>query len=567
MLSSHKTWPIKGGVHPDFHKDESTQYAIATMPLPDKLIVPIRQHIGKLGKRCVEVGDYVHKGQAITQQPEGLGSLTHAPTSGTIIGTGQYPVPHASGFSCPGAIIKPDGKEDWGEQRLTPYPDYQSTDNSLLLERLCEAGLVGLGGAAFPSAVKVSASRKYPIDTLILNGVECEPYITCDDMLMRENAEAIIHGILILIHMLQPKRCFVGIENNKPEAITSMQQAVSTVNTLNSKMITIVTIPSIYPSGDEKQLIKILTGTAIPKGTLSFDHGILCHNIATAHSIYNAVVNGEPLISRAMTVTGSGVNQPQNIHVLIGTPFKDVIAAAGGYSATAERLIMGGPMMGFAIQSDEVPVVKATNCVLILAETELSYSSSMAMPCIRCGKCAEACPVDLLPQQLYWHARADDLEKVQQHNLFDCIECGCCSYVCPSNIPLVSYYRHAKGAVRAAAEKLYKTDQSRERHEYREFRLQREKDERKAKLAKHKAALQKKKAANAQNAKGTNTTNKQSGTSDVIKAAMERAKARKTAIQKQSKPRNTDRLTDAQQQQINQTDAKRAATNTPADKD
>ncbi|HHL18604.1 MAG TPA: electron transport complex subunit RsxC [Thiothrix sp.] len=558
ISSSPHIWPLKGGVHPDFHKEESTQQAIAIAPLPDKLIVPIRQHIGELGKLVVHVNDYVYKGQVLTTQPKGLGSLTHAPTSGTIVDSGRYPIPHVSGFSCPGIILKPDGKEDWGEHRLTPYSNHLSVHKNQLLERLYQAGLVGLGGAAFPSMVKISAADKATIKTLIINAAECEPYITCDDMLMRENANELIQGILILIQLLQPEQCLIGIEENKPEAIAAMQDAVATTN---NNVIKLVAIPSIYPSGDEKQLIQILTGIAIPKSILSFDYGILCHNIATVHSIYNAVVKGEPLISRTVTVTGSGVKHPQNFKALIGTPFHHLINTAGGYTKKAERLLMGGPMMGFAMQTDEVPVVKATNCILALSEAELPYSLTMAMPCIRCGKCADVCPVDLLPQQLYWHARAEDLEKVQQHKLFDCIECGCCSYVCPSNIPLVSYYRHAKGAVKANAEKLQKIDKARERHEYREFRLQREKDERKAKLAKHKAALQKKKAAMA--AAKANGNNKQNDVSDVIKAAMERTKAKKAAAQQQAKhysqPRNTDNLTAAQQQQIDQADARRTA--------
>jgi len=555
--SSHRIWPLKGGVHPAFHKEESTQQSISNAPLPDKLIVPIRQHIGELGELVVNVNDYVYKGQVLTKQTEGLGALTHAPTSGTIIDKGRYPIPHVSGFSCPGVILKPDGKEDWGGHRLSPHPNHLSANKNSILERLHQAGIVGLGGAAFPTTVKITASHKATIKTLIINAVECEPYISCDDMLMRESADEIIQGILILIQLLQPAQCLIGIEDNKPEAIAAMQKAAITAN---NNIIKIIAIPSIYPSGDEKQLIQILTGIAIPKHTLSFDDGILCHNIATVHSIYNAVVKGEPLISRTVTVTGSGIKHPQNFKVLIGTSFHHLITAAGGYTAKAERLLMGGPMMGFSMQTDEVPVVKATNCVLALSEAELPYSLTMAMPCIRCGKCAEACPVDLLPQQLYWHARAEDLEKVQQHKLFDCIECGCCSYVCPSNIPLVSYYRHAKGAVKANAEKLQKTDQARERHEYRELRLQREKDERKAKLAKHKAALQKKKAAVA--AAKASGNEQQSAVSDVIKAAMERTKAKKAAAQQQSKQpqrRNTDKLTAAQQQQIDQADARRAA--------
>ncbi len=547
-----KIWMIKGGVHPAFHKNESTQRSIVYPPLPEKLVVPMRQHVGISGKLLVALNDYVYKGQVLTEYPEGVGSLTHAPTSGKVIDIGRYPVPHVSGFSCPGVIIEPDGKDDWGSQRLAAYVDYTSVDNATLLQRIREAGIVGLGGAVFPSVVKISGSAKHAIKTLIVNGAECEPYITCDDVLMREKADEIVTGIQILLKMLTPEQCLVGIEDNKPEAIKAMQEAVKRANA----RVEIVSIPAIYPSGDAKQLTKLLTGVEIPKGKRSYDMGSLCHNIATIHSIYKAVVEGEPLISRVVTVTGAGVKEPQNFNALLGTAFSYLIGMAGGYTDKAERLIMGGPMMGYSMQTDEIPVVKATNCILVLPESDLPYSTSMAMPCIRCGKCAEACPVDLLPQQLYWHARADDFEKSQNHHLFDCIECGCCSYVCPSNIPLVDYYRYAKNAVRAEQEKSVKTEQSRDRHDFREFRIQRDKDERDAKRAQHKAALQKKKAA-AKAKKGEST--------DVIKAAMERAKAKKAAVQKslEKQPRNTENLTDSQSKQVEEAKLRRSKNTSP----
>lgn len=547
MIDSYKIWNIKGGVHPAFHKDESTQRPIIQPPLPEKLVVPMRQHVGISGRLLVKLGDTVYKGQVLTEYPEGLGSLTHAPTSGKIIDIGRYPVPHVSGFTCPGVTIEPDGKDDWDDQRLISYKDYASIDNDVLLQRIREAGVVGLGGAVFPSAVKISGSIKHELKTLIINGAECEPYITCDDVLMRANADEIVTGIQILLKMLTPEQCLVGIEDNKPEAIEAMQLAVKQVKA----SIQVVSIPVIYPSGDAKQLTKLLTGVEIPKGKRSYDMGSLCHNIATVHSVYKAVIEGEPLISRIVTVTGAGVKEPQNFNALLGTAFSYLISRAGGYTHKAERLIMGGPMMGYSMRTDGIPVVKATNCILVLPESDLPYSTSMAMPCIRCGKCAEVCPVDLLPQQLYWHARADDFKKSQSHHLFDCIECGCCSYVCPSNIPLVDYYRYAKNAVRAEQEKSLKTEQSRERHDFRKLRIQRDKDERDAKRAQYKAALQKKKAA---------TKNKKNESTDVIKEAIERAKIKKEAIQKSpgNKPRNTENLTDSQKKQVEVANTRRS---------
>lgn len=563
---SHHVHNIKGGVHPAFHKDESTQQSITDAAIPEKLMIPVRQHMGTYGRLIVNEGDYVYKGQPITDQPEGLGSITHSSTSGTITAVGKFPVPHISGYSCPGITLKPDGKEDWGEQRLTPYVDYQSLDDKILIDRIRDAGLVGMGGAAFPSAVKISGTAEYGLETLIINAAECEPYISCDDMLMRTHADEVIEGIHVLIHILKPKQCLVGIEDNKPEAIAAMQKVLQVKATGDQgkkayyDKINIISIPTIYPSGDEKQLIRILTGKLLTKKELPFRQGLLVHNVATAHNIYKAVVKGEPLISRIVTVTGRGVKQPQNFYTLIGTSFKHMIEQAGGYTDKAERLIMGGPMMGFPMQTDDLPVVKVANCILVLPQEDLPYSTQLAMPCIRCGKCAQACPVDLLPQQLYWHARANDLEKVQQHHLFDCIECGCCTYVCPSHIPLVNYYRYAKSSVREEIESQKSIDTSRERHEFRELRQTRDKEERDAKRAKHKMALQKKKAVMAKKkAAESASTDDKSDAVDPIKAALKRAEAKKIKVENDPKqqPRNTKNLTASQQKQIEATNQSR----------
>ncbi len=556
-------YSIKGGVHPEFHKKESTALPIATSSLPERLVVPMRQHVGVAGLLMVKEGDYVYKGQPLTEQPKGLGSNVHAPTSGTVSAIDRFPVPHVSGYTCPSIIIEADGKDDWGEQRLIPIEDYQTTDNELLLQRINEAGIVGLGGAVFPSAVKISSSAKseYHCNTLIINGAECEPYITCDDMLMREKADEIVAGIQIIIKMLKPEKCLIGIEDNKPEAIESMKKAVTAIQktarngnshneTNDTTAIKVIAVPTIYPSGDAKQLTKLLTGVEIPKQKRSYDMGSLCHNIATIHSVFTAVIKGEPLISRIVTVTGAGIQQPQNFQALIGTSFKHLIDQAGGYTDKVERLIMGGPMMGYSMKTDEVPVVKATNCILALPKEDLPYSPDMAMPCIRCGKCMDVCPVDLLPQQLYWHAKAKEFDKIKGYNLDDCIECGCCSYVCPSKIPLVSYYRFAKSEIREENKKKEQIEVARQRFEFREFRKAREKEERDAKRAQHKAALQKKKAAAKKAGKDKGADDKQ----DAIKAALARAKKKKA--EQKTAPRNTENLTPAQQAQVDEIDAR-----------
>jgi len=521
---------MHGGVHIAGHKDLSTQKPIAVVPLPERLVIPIRQHRGVGGRLLVAEGDYVYKGQPLTQLTCSDSYVVHATTSGTIEKIGRFPVPHSSGFACDGVSLVVDGKEDWGDYRLEPMVDYDSLSNDALLERVSDAGIVGLGGAVFPTSIKIKGGVTHgSLETLIINGAECEPYISCDDMLMRTWADEVVVGIQVMLKILSPQHCLIGIEDNKPEAIAAMQKAVAAIG---DSVIKVVAVPTIYPSGDAKQLTKILTGVAIAKGKRSYELGSICHNVATAHSVYKAVILGEPLLSRIVTVTGSGVQAPQNFEVLLGTSFSHLIKAAGGYTDRAERLLMGGLMMGHMMHTDEIPVVKATNCILVLAKSELAYSSDMAMPCTRCGQCVEVCPAILLPQQLYWHARANDLERVKSHNLSDCIECGCCSYVCPSNIDLVAYFTHAKGAIREEAAKQKKINQARERFEYRDFRIQRDKDERDAKRAAHKAALQKKKAAMAaKKAEGGDAEADDSSKQNVIQAALARVQEKKKAQQ------------------------------------
>ncbi len=544
MGNTHKLWHFHGGVHPPFHKDESNHLATTDAGIPPQLILPIRQHIGKDADVLVQKGDAVFKGQLIAEATHnGLSANIHAPTSGTISAIEERTLPHPSGLSGECIIIDTDGKDNWGEYKLDPITDYKNIDLAKLLNRIQQAGIVGLGGAAFPTAVKLSASAETSIRTLIINGAECEPYITCDDRLMREKSAEIIEGIKIIQHMIKPETCLIGIEDNKPEAIAIMRKACK-----KDASIEVVEIPTIYPSGGEKQLIKILTGKEVPAGRLPMDIGILGQNVGTVYSIYQAVIEGTPLLSRYITVTGNGVQKPQNFNVLNGTPISYLAEQAGGYTKMADHLIMGGPMMGFALQDDAIPVVKASNCILTLSTTVLNesnaaFSNQATMPCIRCGKCMDACPVNLLPQQMYWHIRAKDFEKAALHHLKDCIECGACSYVCPSHIPLVDYYRFAKGEIRDQNEARKKADKARQRHEFLAFRKQREKREREEKRAAHKAALQKKKQAtqaNKTNASGS--AEPADNKADAIKAAMERVKAKK----RERRPRTRTRTTKAE---------------------
>lgn len=507
-----KTWPIKGGVHPEFNKDISTQTPVIIPSLPDVLVIPVRQMSGPVEtfKVLIKVGDKVLKGQPMIACDR---CTLHAPTSGKIVSIGDHPVPHPSGLDSRCITLDVDGKDEWIKETYQPYPDYHNVNIEDLLTRVREAGVVGLGGAVFPSKIKLETAAKAGVKDLIINAAECEPYITSDDMLMREKAKEVIIGIRIMQHVLKPERCLIGIEDNKPEAIAALRDVLGG---MDNGGIYLVPIPTVYPSGDAKQLIRILTGVKVPPNTRTSALGFLVHNVGTVYSIYDAIINGRPLISRYVTVTGNGVKHPQNFDALIGTQFSHLIKAAGGYTDKAERLTMGGPMMGVELKTDAVSVVKATNCVLVTSDEALPYSSDLAMPCIRCGKCDKACPVDLLPQQLYWYSRAENTERAEEHHLFDCMECGCCSYVCPSNIPLVQYYRHAKSLIRYERKQKKSADLARERHEFRDFRKQRDKKEREEKRAAHKRKVQQKTASSADK-------------KAAIKAAMARAKAKKAA--------------------------------------
>lgn len=512
-------WRNPGGLHlHDYHKELSTQLPVTALPPEPEtaLILPLQQHAGNKPELLVKPGDYVYKGQRLAAANGATSVPLHASTSGTIRAIENRPIAHPSGLDDLCIILQPDGEDDWGNQRLEPIPDPTQADAARLRQRIFEAGIVGLGGAVFPSAIKLNVRPHIPITALVVNGAECEPYITCDDMLMRDQADAIIAGSRIMLHILQAHalpggpRCLIGIEDNKPHAIAAMQAAAKRCG---DGRVEIIPVPTLYPTGGEKQLIKILTGREVPSRGRPADAGVICHNVATARAIYHAVVRGEPLLSRYVTVTGKGVAQPQNLDVPFGTPIRVLIERAGGYTPAAKQLLMGGPMMGTPLPNDAIPVVKATNCVLVSDEGKREKA---AMPCIRCGQCADACPVSLLPQQLYWHARARNLEQVENYHLFDCIECGCCAYVCPSHIPLVDYYRYAKADIIAQRQAHQKADLARERHEFHLERIERAKREKAEKLAKHKQASQ----------------DKLEGDDDkkaAIQAALERAKAKKAA--------------------------------------
>jgi len=524
----NKTWVTPGGVHPPENKLQSVTQSIGQLPIPETLVIPLSQHIGAAAIPCVEIGQTVLKGQVIAK-PAGVVSIPmHAPTSGTVSAIEHRPIAHSSGMLAPCIEITSDGGDTWIEHE--GISDYEHISPGKLLEMVGNAGISGMGGAGFPSAVKLNPGRQRPIDTLIVNATECEPYITADDSAIRERAEEIVEGIKILSAILDhPSHIMIGIEDNKPEAIEALAPHVEGTG------ISVVVFPTKYPSGGEKQLIYILTGKELPSSKLPADIGMVCINIGTTYAIKRAIIDGEPLVSRVTTVTGDAVGIQRNYDTLIGTPVSHLLAHNEYNEQAGGRVVMGGPMMGFTLPSAEVPIVKTTNCILAPSYAEIP-DDEPAQPCIRCGMCAEACPASLLPQQLFWYAQAQDHERLEAHNLFDCIECGACSYVCPSNIPLVQYYRAAKGEIRHAHDEKVKADHARERFEFHKERIEqaeREKEEKRA--ARREAALKAK--ANPPAADKTDGTKPEakpsSSAADIIAAAQARAAAKQASPEDQ----------------------------------
>lgn len=467
---------LHGGLRLENNKQQSTANPLQHIPLPSQLILPLAQHVGDPAQPVVGIGERVLKGQLVAEHEGSLGAPVHASSSGKVVAIEPWPIARRYGDRAPCIVIETDGRDE-AIQRAEPAPDLAQLSQQQLADMILKGGIVGLGGAVFPTAQKLIQANTCELDYLILNGVECEPYISCDDMLMRTRPHEVIGGAQILMHALGLDVAYVVVESDKPEALRRLEEAA---NEIGDTRIILKQVPTIYPSGGEDQLVQLVTNREVPSGGLPSDVGCLVQNVGTAVAIYDWIVNHEPLISRITTITGDGVANPMNVNVRLGTTVADVVEYAGGYTDKARHLIIGGPMTGRSVSTDRVPVTKATNCILVLSDIP---SPGPEMPCIRCGECAAVCPVQLLPQQLFWYACADDEKHLRSYGLTDCIECGCCDLVCPSHIPLTADFRIAKGRIRELADEKARAERARRRFEERNERRLKEQERRDRELA------------------------------------------------------------------------------------
>ncbi|MFR8675930.1 MAG: electron transport complex subunit RsxC [Escherichia coli] len=468
----NKIWDFNGGIHPPEMKTQSNGTPLRQVPLAQRFVIPLKQHIGAEGELCVSVGDKVLRGQPLTR---GRGKMlpVHAPTSGTVTAIAPHSTAHPSALAELSVIIDADGEDCWIPR--DGWDDYRSRSREELIERIHQFGVAGLrwiGQVLNCRAVEIRLKR-------IINAAECEPYITADDRLMQDCAAQVVEGIRILAHILQPREILIGIEDNKPQAISMLRAVLADSNDISLRVI-----PTKYPSGGAKQLTYILTGKQVPHGGRSSDIGVLMQNVGTAYAVKRAVIDGEPITERVVTLTGEAIARPGNVWARLGTPVRHLLNDAGFCPSADQMVIMGGPLMGFTLPWLDVPVVKITNCLLAPSANELGEPQE-EQSCIRCSACADACPADLLPQQLYWFSKGQQHDKATTHNIADCIECGACAWVCPSNIPLVQYFRQEKAEIAAIRQEEKRAAEAKARFEARQARLEREKA---ARLERHKSA-------------------------------------------------------------------------------
>ncbi len=470
-----KLYPVRGGIHPEYRKEQTSEKAIVVLPMPAALYIPLQQHIGAPAEVLVTRGELVKKGQMIARSQGAVSAPQHAPTSGRIVSVTEVPAPHPSGLPQTTIILEPDGKDEWADLP-EPIADPFAAQPQLIHERVAQAGIVGMGGAAFPSAVKLNLGTQKKLDTLLLNGAECEPYLTCDDRVMREFAGEIIDGARIMAHALGTSRVVIGIEQNKPQAIEIMTKAASAFSGVE-----VIGIPVQYPMGSERHLVQAITGIETPARKLTADLGIVVHNVATARAVHHAIRFGRPLVSRVVTVSGGAIREPNNVLTPIGTRIADLVEFCGGFAARPESIVNGGPMMGQPLASMDAPVVKGTSGILALTAEEINDRPASA--CIRCGSCVTICPCGLSPVEMSSFIRKDNLEGAAKLGVMDCFSCGSCSYVCPSHIPLVHYFNYAKGMLRDMENEKRKNERVKTLAEVRVIRIEKATEAKRAALA------------------------------------------------------------------------------------
>ncbi|OQK15516.1 electron transporter RnfC [Methyloprofundus sedimenti] len=492
MISLMDKLRIRGGVHAAECKSSTSEVSIATdFPLAKKLYIPLQQHVGKAAEPVVKVGDKVLKGQLLAHSQGMISAPVHAPSSGLIADINFYPGSHPSALPIRMIVLATDGLDAWGERQCVSDPF--ALDPEEISLRVGAAGIVGMGGATFPAAVKLNLGRQSNIHTLLINGGECEPYLTCDDRLMQERADDIIDGIRIMLHGMNARHAKIGIEDNKPEAIKIMRKACEPYD-----HIYVITVPTRYPMGWDRQMIRYVTGKEVPAGSRATDVGVVMHNVATAYAIHKAIRKGEPLVSRIVTVSGGATMAPKNIEVPIGTLISELFAVCQVDAAQTARIVMGGPMMGDALPHSDLPIVKASSGVLALNADEIK--SGTEQPCIRCASCIQACPAGLLPVDMVNRIRSNQLDAAVSIGLKDCISCGSCSYVCPSNIPLVHYFKYATGELVARQQAQHKTEQTNKLMDDRNARMERIEREQAEEAAQRQAEKEARKRAKAEKA-------------------------------------------------------------------
>ncbi len=461
---------FSGGIHPDMHK-LSAASAIEDVGISPVLILPMKQHIGSPCSPLVSVGDKVLRGQKIAKSEGYLSVPVHASTSGRVVKIEEHAIAHPSGMGMPSIFIEADG-DDLADESLEPLTDWRNVDPTVLRERARMCGLAGLGGAVFPTFIKLVQDKRFPIETVILNGIECEPYLTNDHRLMVEKASDILDGMAIIMHMVGSSSGIIAIEDNKADAAEAMQEALDTKEGMDGVQVKV--LPTRYPQGSEKQLIYSLTGREVPAGKLPMHIGVICQNVGTTKALRDAVMLGRPLTERIVTVSGDALPNPANLRVRLGTPIRSLFARQGLEDFSNIQVIHGGPMMGERLRHPDIPVVKSTSGTLALSQNAMQSAHTVESPCIRCGHCSEVCPASLVPNLLADFCRSDQFDKAEDYKLFDCIECGSCSYVCPSNIPLVHYFRYGKGQIALGRREQAFAEASRQRSEGRDERLAQE---------------------------------------------------------------------------------------------